>query len=367
MRISIADRLHPFSHLPGISAILPGWGYQVQVFPCLIRIYCLKKTLPFLLTELSLELKGPIHQFTVSNDLEKGKITVSGWTAEGWLRYHMISSQLQEGVRLFVERTPKGGVSISQEQERHSLHDKEWMDLLGKNLSFQPYQIPACDRLSLGNHKSQDWELVKRRLNLAEIFPILHRLGQLVPLTTSQRSKEGTLSLLEACRRSFDEDKPEEAPQTWQNLILGGFKSMLVPQLEDSDYQGFVSPHHFLSSDISPLVLLTEGSRLIRHLFFQQEKDKISILPFLLPCLPCGRLLDVPLEGGGAISFEWTKKTIRRLILYVEQDQELTVKFRSHVRSYRLRQDIKDKGESRSCQTPLSLKKNHHYFFDNFK
>lgn len=76
MHIEIAERLKPFSHFPGTSLILPGSAYQVQIFPCLIRIFHLRETFPVLITELTLNLQGPLQQFTVCNDLEKGRISV---------------------------------------------------------------------------------------------------------------------------------------------------------------------------------------------------------------------------------------------------------------------------------------------------
>ena len=55
------------------------------------------------------------------------------------------------------------------------------------------------------------------------------------------------------------------------------------------------------------------------------------------------------------------------MIVYAEEDQDLLFKFRSHIHNYRLRQNNKDKGERRNSQPMLSLKKNCHYFFDNFQ
>lgn len=368
MRISIAERLRPFSHVPGTSTVLPGRGYQVQIFPCLIRLYHLDKGLPFLLTELSLNLKGPIEQFTVCNDLEKGRLTVSGKSAEGWMRYHLTSAQRDEGVRLLVDRAPLNGFLLEEGGEKHLLRDKEWIDLLAFGTPFEPFQIPPCDRLSLGSHKAQDWELIKRRFHLTEILPLVHRLGQLIPVENkSMPLREGTLSLLEDCRQSFIHERPEKGQERWRHFLLGCFNSMLVPQLEDDDYQGLVSAKPLSTLDMSPLILLSEGARLIRELFVQQKDGVLWILPYLLPSLPCGRLLDVPLEGGGWLSLEWTKKAIRRVILYAGSDQELMLKFRSDVRHYRLWQHTKDKGERKSCSSMLILQKNCHYFFDNFQ
>ena len=367
MRILVAERLRPFCHLPGTTTILPGCGYQVQIFPCLIRIYHLHKSLPLLLTELSLDLKGPIQQFSVHNDLEKGKVIVSGKTATGWMRYYLVSALQGEGFRLFVEHAPESGFSIQAEENCFVLRDKEWFDFGNTSSSFIPYQVPACDRLSLGSHKAQDWELIKRRFDLKEILPLMHRLGQLIPVTPIPHTCEGTLSLLEDCRQSLISERPEKGEERWRHFLLGCWNGMLVPQLEDNHYQGLIPVKPLASLDISPLVILSEGARLIRTLFVQQDKEYLSILPYLLPSLSCGRLLNVPLEDEGMLSLEWTKKTIRRLILYTGQKQEWILKFHSHMRSYRLRQRESDKGERKNDQAKLFLEKNCHYLFDNFK
>lgn len=363
MNLEIAERLKPFSHLPGTSLILPGSAYQVQIFPCLIRIYHLRETLPVLVTELTLDLQGPVQQFTVCNDLEKGRISVGGKSAQGWVRYHLFSSSQQDHIRLFAERTPLTGLVLHQEQIKHTLQNGESYPILGHDKAFDPYQIPSCDRLSLGNHKAQDWDLIKRRLCLQEIFPHWHRLGQLVPAYPLVDSKEGTLALLEECRDRITQNKPEKTEQSWLNLIQAGFGQLLVPRLEDREFQG-IAPSLF-SLKCSPLVLLSEGAQLIRHLFIQFRENHIHFLPHLLPSLSCGRLLDVA-WAGGKIDLEWTKKTIRRVILYSAQEQEVDMHFRSDVQSYRFRQNLHDKGIRKSCQETLFLHKNSHYLFDNF-
>jgi hypothetical protein len=368
MRISIAERLRPFCHVPGTSTILPGCGYQVQIYPCLIRIYHLQKTLPILIKELSLDLKGPIQQFTICNDLEKGQITVSGKTEEGWMRYHLISALRQEGVRLLIDKAPPHGFPIDTGKGFQVLHNKEWLDLLETDLPFEPYTPPPCDRLSLGNHKAQDWELIKRRFDFKEIFPLIHRLGQLIPsMANVSFSREGTLALLEECRQSLTIEKGNKGEEKWQHFLLGCFNHLLVPQFEDINYQGLIKSEPLVSLDISPLLLLAEGSRLIRQLFVRQEADRLFILPHLLPSLHCGRLVDYPLDRGGWLSIEWTKKSIRQMILYAEQDQELTFQFRPDVHSYRLRHHEKEKGERKSSQSSLFLEKNCYYLFDNFQ
>lgn len=369
MHISIAERLRPFCHLPGTATILPGSGFHIQIFPCLIRISHLQSTQPHLLVELKLNVKGPVDQFTIFNDLEKGRITVSGRTVDGWMRYHLISALQNTQIRLFVEKAPNKVLVVEDGNHHHSLSENEYLDILRKNEGeiFEPYKIPLCDRLSLGSHKAQDWELVKRRGDLAEILPVIHRLGQLVPLSEISNSSGGTLSLFEDCKQSFVNERPEKGEQTWHRFLVGCFNQFLVPQLQDINHQGLTDSQHSLSQNLSPLSLLSEGSRLIRKLFIQQEKDQLAILPYLFPSLHCGRLLNAPLEGGGWVSMEWTKKTIRRLVIYSSKEQEFGMKFRSDVRSYRLRQTDQDKGTRVNCQDSLFFNKDQFYLFDNFQ
>ncbi len=363
MHFTISERLRPFSHLPGTSTMIPGLGYQIEIFPCLFCLYDLNEAYPRRLIEVGIELKGPFQQFTVCNDLEKGRLTISGKAREGWFRYHLICGRQKSQVRLLVDRAPNGGVAFVHGNARDVLKAHEWIELLDKKSKFEAYLPPACDRLSFGNHKSQEWEMIKRRLSLLEIFPLWHRLGQLIPSFPYPLKEEGTLALLGTCAR---QEKPELGEESWLNLMQAGFSSMLVPRFEDHDHQGLVEVPFQLNTQVSPLVLLTEGSRLMRRLFVQQERGQISFLPFLLPCFHHGRLLDVQLEGGVRMSMEWTKKVIRQVTLFVEQDQELLLHFRSNVRSYRLRQHSQDKGEKRLCGSSANFKANCLYLIDNF-
>ena len=131
-------------------------------------------------------------------------------------------------------------------------------------------------------------------------------------MVNAPHSRAGTLSLLDECERSFTEEKPEKGEVIWNKFLLGCFNSMLIPQLEDNNFQGLIATPSLGELDISSLVILSEGARLIRKIFIRQGQGVVSILPYLLPSLPSGRLIDVPLEGGGRISLEWTKSLFDR-------------------------------------------------------
>lgn len=365
MRICISERLRPFSHTPGISTILPGSEYLVQIFPCLIRIFQLCQSTPLFVTELSLHLKGPIQQFTVWNDLEKGRLTVSGKTTEGWICYDLIGSEQGKEIFIKVDRAPTSGFPFSQNGIHHCLSQKETITLVESNQKSALFSVPSCDRLSLGIHKKQDWDLIKRRFDLKEIFPLIHRLGQLIPIQPLPHKHQGTVELLNQCAMSFMNGKPELSEDYWKNFISASFYDLLVPRLEDRDYQGIISQIPLECKDTSPLFLLIEAAQLIRKIFIQQDKNSLFILPFLFPSFHCGRLLNISLEGG-KLDMEWTKKTIRRLIFTSEYDQEWIFNFR-HVKNYRLRKSSEEKGIRKNDKDTLFLEKNCHYLFDNFQ
>jgi hypothetical protein len=254
--------------------------------------------------------------------------------------------------------------------EMMKVAEKEWLDLLDDGVPFEPYQIPPRDRLSLGSHKKQDFEMIKRRLDLVEIFPLLHRLGQLIPRQTWEGSnmKGGAAALLEDCRQCARGNKPEKGAVVWKRFFLAAFQGMLVPQEQDTHFQGLIPVTADPIPSFFPLSILSESALLIREIFFRQNGEQLSILPFLFPEFHAGRLLDIPLAGGGSLSLEWTKKTIRRLILDAGRDEELFFHFPRDVHSYRLRQGkTSGKGERRNCGTGVLVQKNIRYYFDNFQ
>jgi hypothetical protein len=382
MRITIAERLRPYSHSPGVSCILPGSSYQVQIFPCLIRFYNLSRLNSPLIGEVSLQLKGPVQKFTVLNDLEKGWITVFGHTSTGFIRYHLYSQKHGKEIGLFIEKAPEEGLEIFFQENAFiayqqptkkvfveaTLKPKDTIAfhfLPSKDSSFHPYQASASHRLSLGNHKAQDWDLIKRRLDLKEIFPIWNRLGQLVPYLNEQPIYEGTACLLRECEDLIAQGKPEFIAQSFLSLFQAGFHDILVPRLIDDQYQGISSVTRS-SSTYSPLSLLIEGAHLINRLFIQEDKEGIWILPVLLPEFHSGRLLQFKVKEG-LVDLEWSKKTIRRMIFYSETDKELVFHFKKSLKSYRLRQGTKDKGHMHSTDSSIFIQKNCYYFFDNFE
>jgi hypothetical protein len=321
MKITIAERLKPFSHQPGVTCVLPGSDLVVQVFPVLIKVGN---------KEIPLELTGPVEDFTVQMDLEKGCLWIWGVYREGYQRFCLWS---EEGSFRFA-------------QTRGS-----------RKTQIPSLSISSNERLSLGCHKKQDWSLVDRRRDLKEILPHWLRLVNLLPPVKDH--SEGTAALFD--QLSFEKQSAYDSLSTVYQIA---FKGMLCPTLENRSHLGIaVKP---VSGTPSPLAVLTRGAALIRNLFIRSSEE-ISVLPCLPPQFHCGRYLSVDLGSRGELDFEWSKKMIRRLVFRSQQDQDFAFKFQKDVKDFRLRCSLKDKGKTIPVGSVLSFQAGHTYFFDRFQ
>lgn len=366
MRITIAERLKPFSHKPGVIFVLPGTTLLCQVFPT--RLVIQGKG------EVALTLKAPIDDFTVQLDLEHASINVWGHSEAGYFSYRLVA--LVDGsVRLRVERLQSSRLEVRWSSNGAWRMWQAGLDCASSTVSLERKQEVELglssaaasatgvqdrveERLSLGCHKLQEWCGIARRLQFAEIFPLWMRLGQLTP-AQPESTGSGTTHLLHACRSVVAFGKPEAILTDFEMLYRAGFGGMLVPRLSDSDFLGYELPEA-LPID-SPFSLLTEGAGLIRRLFLAQQGRSVAFLPHLPPEFHCGRLLTQVCD------LEWSKKTIRRIVFRCEESGEWHFRFSGGVACFRFRRDRRDPGQQVSVGTPLQLLAGHQYFLDNFQ
>jgi len=322
--ISIAERLRPFSHQPGAKCLIPASPYIVEAFPSLVRVKHMDGTV---VKEVLLDIPGPLTQFTLMQDLERGCVTIFSEL----YRVHVLPN-----------------LEISYQ----------------KNPSCPAWKVQ--ERLSLGCHKKQEWEAIKNRGDFREIFPLWFRLGASLELPLRQGDDRGVFSLFKKTQLSLFSHRPEEILPQFKKLFLAGFGQMLVPRAFDADHQGILEETAPLSED-SPLYLLSEGSALIRSLFLLTAENEISVLPNLPPEFDAGRMVKMRCPPYGLLDFEWSKKTIRRLHFHAEKDGEVIFYFPAQMRTFRLRQDFREKGRVYTCGESLEIKSGSHYLLDQFQ
>jgi hypothetical protein len=324
MKLSIAQKLHPFSHQNGTKFLLPQTSFCVQVYPTRLEFTDLEgREAPFF---IELDFAGPVVDFTAELDLERGVLRIFGTTQKGYMRYLALARK--DGIQLKLEKAPGDQVMcrLSSTPTAYCLTKGE--SLLVPMLLRDADGQKSEERLSLGMHKAQNWEFVRRRCDFKEIFPIWLALGHWVPT----KETEGNYSLLEECRKNIETKNKAELLGSFQKLFLACFDGVLVPRLVDTEHQGIVKQ---IESDALPLPLLTKGASLIRSLFVQEMAGKIAILPCLPAEFHCGRMTGVQIDRV-ALDFEWSKKSLRRLRIVSPLDAEVCLNLRT-IRSCRLR------------------------------
>lgn len=318
MKIQIRARLRPFSHTPGTSCVIPRTRAILTAFPTRLLIDQ---------HEVFLPITGPVKNFTVCQDLERDCIFVHGSPIEGYFKLRVLADE--DGFEVKAEKGPIESIRI---RERVVLS-----------------QGSKQERLSLGSHKTQDWDLIKRRKDLKEILPILYFLGQNIPEAKS--ASGGTAALLKLPK----ERKYLEA--SFLAFVEGGFSDLLVPRLFDNDYQGFSDS----KGKGDPFYLLRMGSELIRSLFFQQNQNKLLLLPNLPISFHAGRMMGIQAPGVGSFDLEWSKKRLKKVILRASETKKVTFELQKEIKRFRVnRSTVLDR------TNPIQIMKNKTYFFDRF-
>lgn len=351
MHIEIAERLHPFSSVPGTGFLLPFSTLRIKAYPAAVFIDDLSSGTPKNGSAIRWDVSGPVRNFTVTQDCERGEIRVHGDALDGYFRYTLRAHD--KGLKIIVkaERTPATGLFFRIEQGGAEikcglLQQKEEIILSG-GANEKDASSGIIERLSFGNHKRQDWDLICRRGCLSEIFPLWHRLGQLIP-ATSANGVTGTAALLEPCRSAIGSGSPETILDAFKALFLAGFEGGLSPRLHDSDFHGIKVGGKALffdsSVNTSPLVLISEGAKLIRSLFLQEMNGKVRLLPALPPEFSCGRLVNAKCGIEGRISIEWSKKMLHKVVYAALADQTIAFEFCRGEARCRLRRSTHDRG-----------------------
>jgi len=291
--IRILERLRPFSHQPGAACLIPTTSYVVQAFPSKLLIYDLEDSSHKVVKEIPLKVEGFLKQFTLLQDLEGGFV-----------------SCFSEAYSFFI--LPN-------------------LDVVEKRVKSEGL---SNERLSFGMHKKQEVEALRARLDVRELLPLWFQLGSNCPLQEESREKRGVFSLLEACRQSIAENHPEKTAAHFERLFVAGFSSFFVPRLQDCEHRALFEP---CAVEQSPLLLLSEGARLIRSLFFKEDEQGIHILPHLLPQCAAGKMMHLHSDIG-IFDIEWSKKAIKKVILRATREAELKLIFVSSIKSYRLQE-----------------------------
>jgi len=346
IHIHFKTRFKPYSHTPGVKALVPGTGLLAELFPACVRLYDWTKKTASLVHEWPLELGGCVRDFTVVQDLEKGRLSVSGDSPKGLFRYHLIPN---EGLCVFhCQRGPDSWINFPNYTVDRGVH---------------PFLPPQKCRLSLNIHKAQDWPHVVERGNLNEILPFWHCLGQMTP-APARLKEEGTLALLAHCT-SLEKQPKTCRLKPFETLFKVAFNDLLVPSLSDEHLMG-VSIPPVEDPSLSPLSLLALGSQFIQALFIREEPEGLFVLPALPKECLHGRLIHFK-ASFGEIDLMWRGGKPFVLIVRASQDANVNLVLPKDIRRYRLRAEWQGTGIRQEKASTLQFNEGKRYYLDRFE
>lgn len=366
MQITISERYRPFSHLAGTTTVLPGSPLAFQIFPAKIYVYSLIGKEKALIAELSLAVEGPVDDFTVQNDLEKGLLKVWGEGSKGFFRYLIQGVDGGSGFLITEEKSP--GQPLIEDSlgdlERSSVSEKETLFCNVPNVNEQAsiplHQPQKIERLSLGSSKKQEWDQVAKRNRMEEILPHWMHLGQQVPSVSMGNEP----SLFQSLQEAVSAKRIREIVPLMQSVTATGFEGMLVPRLFDDSHQGFDIPPQAANS---PIALLHEGYLLIKKMLLSYSKGSLMVLPALPPEFHCGRMVDVTIDALGEVDIEWAKKEIKKIVIRSNSQADLTLALAKGIKSFRVRRSKADRGQRFDVGSALLQEVGGVYLIDRFE
>ena len=166
--IRITQLYRPFFLEVGESCFIPGTSWIIKAYPTRFELSHLQ-TQECILGIF--ELVCPIREFIMTQDIEKQRVYVRFRTPKGLLSYFF--SKKGQNLCLSVKRCSSEGIYLECQEKRFLIQANHNYLLANDSTAT----ITSLEKLSLGCHKKQDWQRVKRRLLLEEILPIWFSLG----------------------------------------------------------------------------------------------------------------------------------------------------------------------------------------------
>ena len=321
----------PFSHVPATSCVVPGSTLVCRVYPARIEVFDYSDAQCSLVQTIELPSLGPLEQFTVTQNLEKGHVQVSGFSPSGYICYQLYATK--EAKKLGV-KVLKGPLGIAQEHT--------------------PVLLPKRERLHLGVFKKQCFPDLQYRAEITEFLPLWFMLSQSVGPATGDLFTGP--SLCTQVKENFN---------AFKDLFRAGFTSLLTPRLIDTDHQGYLLPIT-ANPNQSPLLLLHKMYPVIRKLFIVEEDNTLYILPALSRTLHSG-YLSCTTKKGHELCIEWSKHWPRTIHIKAASDDALALHFLKECRNFRLSTAKRKKIATCQNKESIELHAGREYLLDQFQ
>lgn len=350
-KIVLKDSLKPFSSTPGVTFPYPKTLETVQFYPTafiLMDENQEKKRVTF-------EFSSLVQEMRVFYHLTYQRFEMQLKFQKGIFHYHL--EKIEDQWKLEVKRCSVDAFLIG--------FKKPLKKGDGHFFSFGASKEPLAksfEILTFGCHKKSLLEKMYDRKDPKELFPFLFLLGQMKN-KPSQRIKVGPFSLLDDVYQEMRKKNHDQLLEPLKRLLKSFFSFSLLPHLQDIYLWGDQKESCKLE-DQKRFDLLYHFYDVVRSFFFQRKQEKLFFFPHLPAQLDWGQGVHFQ-EKEFYFSFEWSKKTLKKIELHAQSERTFIFNFPSPLKHCRVQVDKKsfsvNNGQS------LLLEKNKTYFFDRFE
>lgn len=308
--IHIREDYRLFSHLPAKESVIPRSKAWMRVFPNLIEFFTEETTVK---VEMS---HGEVKGFTHMLNIEKERCEVFGHTELGYMHLFIeakdgaIFLKLHRGKTLNLKLNGKE-IELLKKQEVKVMESQTCHDKTREKISFGCFKKPLLEK---GIDLDSKLYLLSQQMPESEGFEI-----------------------------ECDEIK---------SLL----SDMFAPKKEDVLHRGLNLP-----AVKDRFALFTTYRKKIRDALMREDKDVISL--YTLKMHASGRA--ICLQGDGfTLDMLWKKERVQRLVIHVTEERKKKLYFGAGVKKYRVRTDLKKRGEFVSADAVLEFKPRQNLFID---
>ena len=292
------------THAPGTASTVFVGPYYAKLYHGAVCIFSVDD--PSFCKKIFLHDTTPAEKWTAYVDLSRREIMVEGVCRGRFFRY-LLSAQ-EDGI-YFIPL--KNILSITIDDTVVDLQIKKKYLIIAARGSV----VQNTGRLMLGCNKTPLLERIRKDPSLDEILPLLYHMAHPKPYVPSADCFLGRIFEQIQKKERF---LLEDSFRTLWNVYTEGYA--VLKKFDDS-FSGQDLP--VFSEALSSA--LTCIPYLIQSLFIREEDAKIFLLPCLLKPFASGRLIDVPFGKGHKISFEWSRHSVRRILIEAACDDLLYI------------------------------------------
>jgi len=331
----------------GVDVFIPSTALIAKIFPSKLVIG--KHVIDF-------DIHGPITDFTVELNLEKGRVEWYLKCKEGFIAWHLYA--LDTTIVLELRRGPQEGVNTYYEKTICL----EPRDKLTLDISKRFGAKKSFERLTCGISKKQEIEAIFSRKKIEEFLPFCFFVSQYAEQKV-KKIEGGIADMILLAEEAILAKNRIQLSKIFEEMFSISFYDLFVPTLEDRMHQNVFK--NKVKKGVIPFDLFGHWYHLIKKCFIDLKGSTLHLLPCLPKDIPCGTFSKIQFKDI-EVDLSWRKQRVLKMAVFAKKQTVLTLDLPEKAKSFRLRKNLKEKGLIYPIHQAVSLEANTLYYLDRF-